>query len=198
MGIFKRKKGFTLIELLVSITIFSVVVSVASVLFANGIVAQKRSLAYEQLENQISYAAEYISRSGRMAKKELFDHTYDCLATRGDNFENPGGNQSSLAFIKYDDISTHDICYEFFLQNGQIEESTKDLTTGTSTTQPLTSPNLDVKSLIFRLSGQSQNDNLQPKVTMFMDVSSVSNKPEEVVSLKLQTTISQRDLDVMR
>jgi hypothetical protein len=79
-------------------------------------------------------------------------------------------------------------CQRFFLFENQVYEQ-KDYDTGGSSFS-LTSPTLAVTSLKFEVLGESQNDNLQPRVTIFMELEGKGRK------LQLQTTISQRDLDV--
>ncbi len=189
-------KGFTLIELIVSVAIFSLIISAAAGLLVNGLKAQRRALAYQGLADQVSFAAENISRSARMAKKELFNHAFNCLSVRGRNYENSGGNK--LRFIKYDYDAAANVCHEFFLEAGQLKEFRKNLTTGAEITQPLTSADFQINSFIVRLSGESQSDNIQPFATFFLDVQSAGQKADETVSLKLQTSISQRNLDVMQ
>jgi len=194
----RKKNGFTLIEMVVAVSIFTLVVTAATGIFVSGLKNQRRSLAYQQLADQVSYAAEYISRSARMAQKELFDHPYTCLSSSGRNYENPGGDTSRLRFIKFDYAQDGDVCHEVFLEEGQLKESKKNLETGQETTQALTSDDLQVNSLIFNLQGATQYDDKQPLVTMFLDIQSSGQKAEETVFLKLQTSISQRNLDIRR
>lgn len=190
------RRGFTLIELLVSVAVFTLIISAAAGLLVNGLRAQRRALAYQELFDQISFAVEDISRSARMAKKELLNNPYNCLSARGFNYENTGGSTSKLRFIKYDYDAGADVCHEFFLESGQIKEYRKNLATGMETTQPLTSTGLRVNSLSFILAGAGQGDNFQPTATLFLYVQSAGQQAAEVVSLKIQTSISQRNLDV--
>jgi len=169
------KKGFTLIELLISMTIFSIVMISAIGLFDAGIKNQRKALALQTLSDNTSYAIEYMSRTIRMAKKDL---------ATGCNFENPGGNLSKIRFLNY-----HKELQEFILENGQIKEKKGSETVFT----PLTSDNFQVKKLSFKLFGECQTDEFQPKVTIVIEIQTKEAKPQ---ILKLETTISQRDLDV--
>lgn len=187
-------KGFTLIELLVSVAIFSLVISAAAVLLVHGLQAQRRGLAYQELADQVLFVAEDISRSARMAKKELLNHTFNCLSTRGRNYEVTGS--SRLRFIKYDYDAAADVCHEFFLAGGQIKEYRKNLITGAEMTQPLTSSGLLVNALVFRADGETQVDNKQPIVTFFLDVRNNTQRQADIVSLQINSSISQRNLDV--
>jgi prepilin-type N-terminal cleavage/methylation domain-containing protein len=193
----KSKKGFTLIEMMVAVAIFSLVMGTAATLLVSSMKAQRRSLSYQQLADQVSFATEYMSRSARMAKKELFDHTYTCLSSSGANFENPGGDDSRLRFIKFDHEAEADVCQEFYLDGGQLMEYKRNLATGEEETMPLTSEQLEVNSMTFRLSGETQNDNIQPLFTVFWDIEGIG-KEDEKASLDIQTSISQRNLDIRR
>ena len=166
------KKGFTLIELLVSMTIFVIVMVSIIELFISGIKTQKKSLALQTLSDGTSYAVEYMSRAIRMAKKDL---------NTGCNFENVGTN--GIRFLNYEKEEQL-----FTLDNDQIKEK-KD---GHPLTA-LTSDNFRVTKLSFGLSGRCQVDDLQPRVTISIEIQTKEVDPQ---TLNIQTTISQRDLDV--
>lgn len=171
------KKAFTLIELLLTITIFSIVVTAFLGLFSSAFTAQQRSLATAYLLNNASYISEYLSRALRMAKKDL---TGACISPK-DNFALI--NQSHLKFLN----QTGE-CQEFLLNvDNQIEVRRNGLGL------PLTPANLIVENLKFEISGQSQTDNFQPKVTFTLRLASGE---QLFPALDFQTTVSQRDLDV--
>ena len=123
---------------------------------------------------------EYMSRAIRMAKKDM-----DGICT-GIAKANYGGNQTSLKFKSY---NSEFGCEEFLLDNDQLK-----VKTNTINNIPLISDDFEITSLKFALSGENQTDFLQPKVTIYMEVKGkgVGSQPE----IKIQTTISQRDLDV--
>ena len=172
------KRGFTLIELLITITIFSIVITAFLGLFGSAFHWQRKSLSQFYLLNNASYLTEYISRALRMAKKDL---TGSCIAPKY-NYENPGGDSSKIRFLNYNEE-----CQEFFLQNGVLKVKKSGVTL------PLTPSNLIVESLKFEINGESQNDQLQPKVTFVLKLKT-SQQPSQIINL--QTTVSQRDLDV--
>ena len=175
------KKGFTLIELLISMTIFSIVMVSVINLFSAGIKTQRKTLALQTLSNSTSYVIEYMSRSIRMAKKDL-GGTY---ISAGCNFEPADDEKNYIKFLNYNGKEQ-----EFKLDNEQIKER-KELA---SELTALTSDNFKVNKLVFRVSGGcQQNDELQPKVTIVIEIQTKEAEPQ---ILNLQTTISQRDLDV--
>jgi len=174
------KKGFTLIELIVSMAIFLIVMVTIIELFAAGIKAQKKSLALQTLSDSASYAIEYMSRTIRMAKKDLTG-TY---ISSGCNFENPSyPDLSRIRFLNYERDDQW-----FILDNGQIKEKKND-----AEFTALTSDNFQVSKLSFKLSGECQADDFQPRVTIIMEIKTREIEPQ---TLNIQTTISQRDLDV--
>lgn len=189
----KNKKGFTLIEMLVAVAIFSVIIAAVAGLFVSGLKVQRQNLATQELLDQTSYAVEYMSRALRMAKKELFGYPAPCLSSYGDNYENTGGDVSKIKFIKFDYGRNQDVCHEFFLQSGILREYKKNLETGEETTESLTSNSLKINYLRFNLTGFSQDDDLQPKVTIYLDISGKENS-----AITLQTSVSQRNLDIKK
>jgi len=177
----KSGAGFTLIELLVSMTIFSVVMISAISLFSAGIKNQRKALALQTLSDNASYVMEYMSRTIRMAKKDLKGN----YIKQGCNFEPWDGEENYIKFLNYDKEEQE---FKLDLDNGQIKEKR-----GSAPFTALTSDDLKVNKLAFRVSGGCQTDGLQPKVTIVMEIQTKEAEPQ---ILNLQTTISQRDLDI--
>ncbi|MCD6500498.1 type II secretion system protein [bacterium] len=180
------KKGFTLIELLVTITIFSIVITGILGLFASVFKEQQRNLNLQYLLQNTSYISEYLSRVLRMARKDLAG---DCISLKT-NYENPDGDSSKIRFLNYQGK-----CQEFLLENNQIKvKKSKDQSSANlGESYSLTPSGLVVERLKFEISGESQEDNLQPKVTFNFKIKSQKAQPQ---TLNCQTTISQRGLDV--
>jgi len=169
------KKGFTLIELLISITIFSIVMVAFLGLFISAFKYQKRSLNTIYLLNSTSYITEYMSRALRMAKKDL---SSACISSKY-NFENPEDDSSKIRFLNYNNE-----CQGFYLINEAIVVEKDEVV------QNLSPANISVKNLKFEIKGEKQDDNFQPKVTFTIGLII----GEQMINL--QSTISQRDLDV--
>lgn len=195
----KNLRGFTLVEILVGMTVFLIVIGAVLGLFVLGIQQQRRSLATQVLLNQTSYALEFMSRSLRMANKELSAPT--CLSQNGLNYEIPLGYQiggpnlgTGIKFINVLETDVNYKCQEFYLDSGSKQLYYKR---GGDPALPLTSNKLEITSLKFNLIGQDQppTDNLQPRVTISMEIKSTGITQGPPV-LKIQTTISQRNLDV--
>lgn len=180
-----KEKGFTIPELLVSLFMFSLIIGGATNLLLSGIAAQRSSLAMQELLDQSSFVAEYMTRALRQAKKELFVLSLPdvCLSARGLNYEITQDGQG----VKF--LNSVGQCQEFFLDSGIIKERL-------SAEEFLTSDNLNVTLLQFVLQGEGQDDDLQPRVTFAFEIEGQGAKPESRPKLQFQTTISQRNVDV--
>ncbi len=184
--------GFTLIELMVSVVLFTTVMIVVSTIFVSSLKSQRRILFTQELLDQSSYLIEYMGRSIRMSKKDVIG---DCLTSMPvkSNYETDNMSRDRIRFLSYDDK-----CQEFFWENGQIKQrkSTDNTAGNFGIALPLTSDSLDVLS--FNV-GSSQSwlqpvgDYYQARVTLFLEI---QGGDKDQASLKLQTTISKRNLDV--
>lgn len=172
MKIFMNR-GFTLIELLVAVFVFTLVVGSASGLFVAGLRNQRTGLAYEQLLDQSSYLADYMSRAIRMAKKDI---SGACTDTAKLNYS---FSDQCLKFRNY-----RDQCQRFCLESSRLKDENDNY---------LTSSGLNVLSFNVNLSGQNQNDNMQPKAAITINI-----QGKEGSRITIQTTISQRNLDVAK
>lgn len=177
-----KNKAFTLVEMMITVLIFSIIIGTTTGVFVSAIRLQKYSLAYQQLLNQTSYVMEYMSRAIRMAKKDKIG----CI----DESNYYEGINHSIKFATY-----HNECWGFFL-----EDSTKRLKAWKETSEGiskyyLTSDDFDVTSFNVVVSGDGTADSLQPRVTIFMEVRGRGSGYQP--KIKIQTTISQRNLDVL-
>lgn len=166
-------KGFTLVELLVGVAIFSIIGGIAAGAFTSGLRAQRKSLAYHELLNQTSYLMEYMSRAVRMARKDLDGNCIDAklsykIIGSGVKFENYKGE-----------------CQKFYLSASQLKEEKAGISSN------LTSSHLQVANFNIGLSGETQTDELQPKVTLSLEIIG-----KEQSKIRIQTTISQRNPDI--
>ena len=176
-GNMSSSKGFTLIEILVVTAIFGVLITAMAGIFVSALRTERSILASKKVLGQLSYTVEYMSRALRMAEK---DKTGTCIPS-GSNYQITGRN--GIRFINAIQASE---CQEFFLDdNGQLNHETP---TGTAY---LTSSDITIDNLTFDLSGQTETDNLQPFVTIYLEAYTA-----ESPITKLQTSISQRNPDI--
>ncbi|MFH1462751.1 MAG: type II secretion system protein [bacterium] len=178
------KGGYTLIEILVAIGIFTMIIASPVGFLVGSLKGQQRALSTQLLLDNVSYSLEYISRALRMAKKDDVGGV-DCLLANKVNYEITHGGQG-IKFRNYNDE-----CQEFYLDNGKIMAVSSE----TSALTPI-----DLEVVAFRIGPQDswdQTDNLQPKVTLFMEVRGIkSSDPKLQPKIQIQTTVTQRNLDV--
>ena len=192
----KLLTGFTLVEMLVAIFVFITVLGASSAIFVDVIRNQKRALANQELLNQTSYVLEYMGRAIRMAKKDDLDGR-SCLSGNKVNYEFIPFEQG----IKFKDYKD-EYCQEFFLEcaggNCRLKERKIEISTGTLLpANYLTSADLNVVSFNIGPSDSwDQGDSDQPRVTLFLDIEKLGFPFGEEPEVKIQTTISQRNLDV--
>ncbi len=172
----QKTKGFTLVELLVGVAIFALIGGIVSGILVSGLRAQRKSLSYQELLDQTSYLMEYISRSVRMAKKD----------TDGSCVEKNLNYQKTSAGIKFKNYQS--VCQEFYLSGNQLKENKA------GNVYDLTSNDLQVTFFNIGPSDTwGQDDNFQPRVTLLLAI-----QGEEQSKIKIQTTISQRNPDILR
>jgi len=187
------KKGLTLIELLVAVAMFSLVMAAVVGIFTATVRGQAGSLASQQLLNQTSFCIEYMERTLRMAKK---DNSGSCVGSANLNYlKTLSGN--GIRFLNYQDK-----CQEFGLNTGtnrlQERKSTDNTSSNFGSWVDLTSDKLEVISFnIGPDDSWDQGDTEQPRVTIFLDIKGKGGgvKPAEQPRIKIQTMVSQRNLD---
>jgi len=173
MVVRKKSKSFTLIELLVAVMIFSLIGGIAAGVFTSGLRDQRKSLASQEILSQTSYLMEYISRALRMARKDIDGICIDAKL----NYKIV---DSGIEFMNYKGE-----CQKFYLSASQLKEEKG------GAVSDLTSGNLEVANFNVNLLGETQTDDLQPRATFFLEI-----KGKEQSKIKIQTTVSQRNLDV--
>lgn len=182
----KKDTGFTLVEMLVVITIFSILMIAIVGVFVSVLRIQRYYLASQRLLNEVSYIMEYTSRFIRMAQK---DTAGDCIFP-GKNYEPeypPFSN--NLKFLNY-----HNQCHKFYRGNeiGIPDINGKYFYQDIDGTDlALTSDKIEIKELNFYIIG---GDGLQPRVTIYLEAEAIGSNPRP--NIKIQTTISQRELDI--
>lgn len=179
---YSMKNGYTIVEILVAVTIFTLVIAAPTGFLVSAIKAQQKALFSQKTLDETSYALEYMSRSIRMAKKELSNF---CLSSRGLNYEKiEEEDRTGLKFINY-----HGQCQEFFLDAN--DNRLKEVKNGG---QPIPLTSMEISFFEIESHGDSWAqivdgylEHNQPKVTIFLEIKDI---------IQLQTTISQRNLDV--
>ena len=184
------QQGTTLIETLVAAMLFVIVLSAFMGLFTSAFRYQQENMAIAYALNSASYISEYVSRALRMARKDV---TGDCTNQSNTNFD--ASPDSQITFLKTE--NDEDICQQFFLTDDQIKLKKSDDETSNklkpAAGAALSPFDLIIDNLKFNVTGDGQANALQPIVTFVFRLSSPKDEFEPMI---IQTTISQRDLDV--
>jgi len=182
-------KGLTLVEMLVVVTLLSLTMTAVTGIFRSVIRGQARALTSEELLNQTSYAIEYMGRALRMAKK---DTAGTCIGVNLNYLKTHGDN--GIKFLSYEDR-----CQEFYLATTTTSRKLKEVIDGGNAVD-LTSDEIEVVNFnIGPDDSWDEDDNLQPRITIFLDMKGKKAllKEGEQPEIKIQITISQRNLDVL-
>lgn len=185
-----NKKGYTLIEILVGISVFMVILAVSSEFFVSSLEMQQKALVSQRMLDNVSYSFEYMSRALRMAQK----CNSSCCVSASVNYEVTYTGNGGIKFVNYQGK-----CQELYLSLPVNNVKSLMLKIDNGSAIPLTPNYLDVVS--FKVSDPNgswgDGDQEQPRVTIFLEARGVkSKKPELQPIIKIQTTISQRNLDI--
>lgn len=187
-------KGITLVELIVAISIFALIVPLATNLLVSIVQNQRKILTQQDLLDQTNYVAEYMSRALRTAVK---GSGTSCAGTVAYAYYDETEKEKSVEFINHNNLSG-DICQVFHLDNGVLEEIKTNLNGVPISTNNLLSSAYKINSFKVFISpepGTFPAAKYQPRVTFYLDVQAntqEANPPE----VKVQTTVSQRNLDI--
>lgn len=194
-----KNRGFSLVEILVAVLIFSIITSALLGVFASAIRGQRHSLAYNQMLDQMSFTMENMSRMLRMARKELPDspgpnctHWDTPPLQDGENYVVTDTSIKGILFRNY-----RNKCKMFFVFNGVLYDYEEGRMTGATLIETLPLTPDDVVVSDFNIGpplGWAESDDLQPRVTIMLEIKH-KNFPSSA-PVRIQTTISQRDLDL--
>lgn len=161
----KNEKGITLVELLVSVAIFSILILSATGIFVKIMNVQKKALAIQEVQDNISYTMEMISKEIRMMSE---------ITTK---------NTASDTLV-FKNSKEEDIVYSLI-----SEQLTRKK--GIEIPQAITSVNVDVTELTFYVNNWDTVNGPQPMVTINL-VMEISDGNFGKAQARLQTTLSGR------
>lgn len=173
------KSGFTLIELLVAMSIFSIAIVSATSLFISAMRGQRNAIAQQNLIENTRFVLEHMSRQIRMAQR-LDSAVALCPANVFFSDSGP-----TIRFIDYKGN-----CLEYRVSSNKIQMSSG------GPFADLTSDDIRVSNLYFLVDGRLPNDVKQPRVTIYINADVPSVLPGGSSDIRLQTTVSARNLDV--
>ena len=174
----KNQQGVSLIELIVVIAIFSVTIISATDIFKWVIQGQKNALAAQNVQENMRYAFETMSKEIRMAEAS----GTGCLGSGLYKVYNTSASNSRLDFR-----NQHGDCVTYYLSDNAIT------VTRAGTTAGITPDEIRVTNLTFNVADDliGALHTVQPRVTMAMDVEAVGQILHQQ-KMRLQFTISSR------
>lgn len=179
-------KGFTLIETVVALGIFIAISAGLGEVISVSIQNQVKIVAMQNTFSQAIFSLDKIEKELRMAKKDL---SGSCVGVTGRNYNVVQGDSITFLFLDQD-LGLR--CKKYGVESGKIKEYISADMTSTFPAGINVTSIFDVNSLKFILTGDtSSQDNLQPKITILMNISNDYLSP-----MNIQTTISQRRLDL--
>lgn len=184
----KSNKGYTLAELLVGITVFMVIMAASVEFFVSSLEMQQKVLVTQRMIDSVSYSLDYMSRAIRMAQA---DPTGACVGVMNKSYGyDPARIDKSIKFINYEGE-----CQEFYWDESTSPRKLKVIINGSESN--FTPQFLDiVRFNVLSNNTWDLNDQKQPRATIVLEVKGIkSNKPELQPTIKLQTTITQRNLE---
>ncbi len=181
----QKNSGFTLIELMVAVSIFSIVMTIAMSALLNIIDLNHKSQAVNTVMNNLSFALEGMGRDIRFGKdyspadSSLSFKVYD-LGTRE--------YSRTITFSKKMSLEDPSLCKDGFQY--QIFRTVEDADGHQEGPLAITAPEVCIKNLSFVSNGSGS----QPSVLILLN--GYAGKGKSLTNFGLQTTVSQRELNV--
>lgn len=179
----KLKKSFTIIEMLVSLTIFSIVTTIALGAFVIVLKGQRNALATQAVQDNASVLIESMAREIRTGTD------FSVAGGSGSLPIDPPGSSTGIELI-FINAKGEDIRYR--LIGTSLERSNN----GGVSFQQISSNQVDITNFRFIVQGAAAGgDGMQPMITIIMGFQNNGVRPEEQVSIDISTSITQRKLD---
>ena len=181
----KNKIGVTLLELMVAVSLFSVIMLSATQIFKMVIEGQRSAIASQNMQENIRYIFEAMSKEIRMATISNHDCESILAPAVATNkiFNITTNTEGNILYFKNKD----GICTVYYLLNESI------IIIRGSDTAAISPNEIKVSNLEFRVVDDliGAFHSIQPIVTMKMDIEAVGKEMHKQ-EMKMQTTVSSR------
>jgi prepilin-type N-terminal cleavage/methylation domain-containing protein len=164
-----KKNGFTLIELIVAVFIFTFLTIIAGGSFVSALNLQRRAVNIKKIEENGRFVLELMARELRVAAPINTSNT-SCPA-------------SWVSTISFEHPVNGSI--EYSLNGTQAQRRVNGVAT------MISNPDIEITRLNFCVTGNTEGDNRQPKVTIIMSLRS-GGLASQTAAVDLQTSITQR------
>jgi prepilin-type N-terminal cleavage/methylation domain-containing protein len=180
------KKGFTLVEIMVAVSIFMIVMTISMGSVVSIFDVNRKSHSLKTIMSNLNLSLESMSREMRFGKNyhcctdgscnEVLTTSLSCVA-----------GSSGMSFLSSSNLQV------VYRQTGGIIEKSID---GGSTYIPITSPEVVIDDLNFYVMGTGGLPNLLQPRTHIKVMGHVGDMNNGGSAFTIQTTISQRALDL--
>lgn len=180
-----QKKGFTLIEVMVSVSIFSIIMLVATGAVFSIVEANKKTHTLKSVMTNLNFALESMTRDMRVGSNFSCGIGGDCYDPPGDVFSYKA-NRSLIGNSENDFV-------EYKLVGESIQKRVYG--DGTDSLMSITAPEIHITVLKFYVIGTqpAPTDTRQPKVVV--TVKGYAGAGNSRSDFDIQTTVSQRSID---
>ena len=172
---FKKNAGFTLIEIIVVIALTSGVFAAAAGIFVQATKMQRRAFFIQKVQENVGFVLESMAKEIRVSS----------ISTP--NTGCPGSPAQSLSIVHPVNGSI-----DYFLFNTLFGAELHRRLPASGIDTVLNSTDVQVTRLGFCISGNTVNDNTQPRVTILLTVTNGHPNPDHNITVDIQTTVSQR------
>ncbi len=177
--------GFTLIEMLVSVSIFAIVMLVATGSVFSIVEANKKTHSLKSVMTNLNFALESMSRDIRVGFRYRCDDIGDC-ASGGTVFRYKANRDVDGGGYSADDSSDQ---IQYSLSGGRLM---KQLYSSGQAAFPITAEEIQIESMRFYVVGTGVGDG-QPKV--LITIRGYAGTGTTRSDFSIQTTVSQRSID---
>lgn len=203
------QKGFMLIEILVAVFIFTIVMIVSLTAVLALLDANRKNQSIKSVVNNLNLVITGVAKSMAVSKYFYCGEAPSGYASgyNGEDADCPDDPNSAITFTFNEDKNNNNsldvIRYKF--QNNQIVRSIDS--TNPADYVPVTAPEVKITGMDFYVfntvpleidlnTGSATGDESQPRVVMV--INGYAGEKENIkTKFNIQTTVSQRDLDVV-
>lgn len=179
----EKKRGFTLIEIMVALTIFTLIMTMSLGSILSVFDANQKSKSLRSVMDNLNFSLESMTRTIRFGNSYHCDSSIAPISSPRDC----AGGSSAMTLMSAEGIET-----TYLLSNNKIYRSFD----GGATREAITSNDIVITKLDFRVFGSTIYPNTnQPQVIIVVE-GYVGSKLTTRSSFSLQTTVSQRKIDI--
>lgn len=188
----KKQRGFTLIEMLISISLFTIVVTIAFGALMTIMSASNKAKTIKIVVNNLNLAIESMSREIRTGSY------YNCITASntyefgdGEGEEDCDLKEGNVLVFKAENGDT--VAYYLNTSTNQIMVYRKPDGVTAGTRNSLTGDDVEVEKLQLAVKGTEKGDNIQPRVLLVLK--GAIRQVNVASEFNIQTTISQRKIE---